>query len=151
MKPDDRDEFLIAGASGARVLCVDDEAMIGEVVTRILRSQLECRVHCVASGTEALARIATTDYDAIIVDYVMPNMDGGELYRRLKEDRPEMLPRLLFTTGDTLTPSTLDFIAESGRPLLEKPFGLPELTAAIQKVLPRSNSPWRKPHRVAGF
>jgi len=140
MKPDGRDEFRDVVAQGARVLCVDDEFLIGEVVTRILESQLECLVHHVDSGAEALRRLETTDYDAIIVDFVMPNMDGGQLYRRIAKERPEMLPRLLFTTGDTLTPATLDFIAESGRPLLEKPFGLPELTAAVRRVLPREES-----------
>jgi len=137
MNPDERYELRDVAALGPRVLCVDDEHMIGEVVTRILHSLLDCRVHHVTSGAEALRRIAVTDYDAVIVDYVMPNMDGGELYRRIASERPDVLPRLLFTTGDTLTPATLDFIAESGRPLLEKPFGLPELTKAVQSVLPR--------------
>jgi CheY-like chemotaxis protein len=140
MKTDRRDEFRDVVAPGPRILCVDDEVLIGEVVTRILESQLDCRVHHVTTGEEALRRLAATDYDAVIVDYVMPNMDGGELYRRITESRPEMLPRLLFTTGDTLTPTTLEFIADTGQPLLEKPFGLPELTTAVRGVLPRAES-----------
>jgi CheY-like chemotaxis protein len=120
---------------GARVLCVDDESMIGEVVERILRTRLRCQVEFVSSAEEALKRIGREWFDAIVIDYVMPEMDGRELYRRLERDYPDATRRLLFITGDTLTESTLDFIAETGRPLLEKPFGLPELTEAVAHLL----------------
>ena len=135
MTPDERAEFLEAFPNGARVLCVDDESAIGEVITKILRTQLRCRVETASSGEEALRRIARRAYDVVVVDYVMPNMDGGELYRRLERDRPEVIPRLMFITGDTLTPSTVEFIQASGRPLLEKPFGLTDLTDAIHRML----------------
>ena len=120
---------------GTRILCVDDESMIGELVAQILRSQLRCTVTTAKNGEEALVALEGQDFDLILVDYVMPNMDGGELYRTLEVEYPEVLPRLMFITGDILSETTLDYIAGTGRLLLEKPFGLPELTSAVRKMI----------------
>ena len=54
------------------------------------------------SGKDALARLAEQDYGAIICDLRMPEMDGPELYAALARDRPALLPRFIFTTGDVL-------------------------------------------------
>jgi CheY-like chemotaxis protein len=120
---------------GARVLCVDDESSIGELVARILRRQFGCEVTTAANGEEALARIADHPFDLVIVDYLMPSMDGLALYRVLAERRPELVPGLLFITGDTLSEPTLAAIRATGQPLLAKPFGVPELKRAIADLL----------------
>ncbi|MHC4470738.1 MAG: response regulator [Planctomycetota bacterium] len=125
---------------GTRVLCVDDESMIGELVSEVLRSHLRCEVHNTKNGEEALEAISREPFDVIIVDYVMPKMNGGELYRRLRQDRAELLSRFMFITGDVLSEATLSHIASTGRPLLEKPFGLPELVAAISHLLAESRA-----------
>jgi CheY-like chemotaxis protein len=120
---------------GIRVLCVDDESMIGNMVAGILRDNLEMRVEVARNGLEALDALQGGDFELLIIDYVMPEMDGGQLYRELERLRPEIVPRVLFITGDTLSESTLGFIASTGRRLLEKPFGLPDLTGAIREIL----------------
>lgn len=120
---------------GIRVLCVDDESMIGDMVANILRDHLQMRVEVVRNGLEALDALERQDFDLLIIDYVMPEMDGGELYRVMEQCWPEVVPRVLFITGDTLSDTTIGFIDSTGRPLLEKPFGLPDLTGAIRRIL----------------
>jgi two-component system NtrC family sensor kinase len=120
---------------GLRVLCVDDESMIGDLVAHILRTHLHLEVAVAHSGTEALRILAKQSFDLVIVDYVMPGMDGGELYQEIERRYPDVIPRFMFITGDTLSPTTLAFISSTDRRLLEKPFGLPELTGAIREML----------------
>jgi CheY-like chemotaxis protein len=119
-----------------RILCVDDEALIGEVVTRILESRLDCHVEYAASASDALRLIAATDFDALVVDYVMPGMNGGRFYRQVLRRWPDLATRILFITGDTLMPKTLEAITRTGRPYLIKPFSLPDLTRAMEELLP---------------
>ena len=126
---------------GTRVLCVDDESMIGELVAQILRSQQGCDVITVRNGADALQILESQSFDVILVDFVMPVMDGRDLFTRVEEAYPEMLSRLMFITGDTLTPSTIEFIRETGRPLLTKPFGLPDLIAALGRILNQQENP----------
>jgi two-component system NtrC family sensor kinase len=122
---------------GTRVLCVDDESMIGELVAQILRSQQGCEVTTARSGMEALRMLGEGTFDIVLIDFLMPGMDGRTLYYRIQDAFPEALARLMFITGDTLTPSTIEFIRGTGRPLLTKPFGLPELITALAELLPR--------------
>lgn len=120
---------------GLRVLCVDDESIIGDLVSRSLRRQLGCIVDVARDGKEAIEFLARQQYDLVLVDFLMPRMDGGEFYRRLESEWPDVLPRIMFITGDTLSPSTLNYIRSTGRKLLTKPFGLPDLTKAIRDLI----------------
>jgi CheY-like chemotaxis protein len=120
---------------GTRVLCVDDECAVGDVIAQILGNHFECEVDAVCNAEEALRTLENRSFDVIIVDFLMPNMDGGELFTRIARRHPELLPRLMFMTGDTLSDSTLDFIGATGQLLLEKPFGIAELTRAVGQVL----------------
>ena len=120
---------------GTRVLCVDDECAVGDVIAQILRTHFACEVDAVCDAEAALRELEHRSFDVIIVDFLMPNMDGGELFSRIADRHPELLPRLMFMTGDTLSDSTLDFIGATGHPLLEKPFGMAELARAVGEVL----------------
>lgn len=121
-----------------RVLCVDDEHMIGELVGQILHTQLGCEVKTATDGIEALDLLRNAEFQVILADYLMPRMDGGELYRRLVSDHPELASRVMFMTGDTLSETTLKDIESTGRLLLKKPFGLDELTDAVSFMLARA-------------
>ena len=118
-----------------RILCVDDEALVGEVVSRILATRLDCCVEYVASGRQVLRRLAEVRAQALVIDYVMPGMNGGELYRRVARRWPELAGRCLFITGDTVNPGTLEAIQETGQPYLVKPFELEDLTDAVRDLL----------------
>jgi len=58
----------------------------------------------------------------ILTDVRMPDLDGRALYRVIEERWPAQAARVIFVTGDTLASTLRDFVSESGRPVIEKPF-----------------------------
>ena len=92
-------------------------------------------VDTATNGQEALDRIATCSYDLIVSDLNMPNLDGVGLYRALETQRPELLRRIGFVTGTTEPPVLQRFLAETGVPVLNKPFNLDDLLKFIKRVL----------------
>jgi two-component system NtrC family sensor kinase len=103
------------------ILVVDDEAEIREALAEILTSERH-RVVMAKSGREALERMATEHYDVILTDIRMPDLDGRALYQEIEARWPAKVARVVFVTGDTLASALRDFVAESGRPVIEKPF-----------------------------
>jgi len=65
----------------------------------------------------------------------MPHLDGRGIYRELAAKRSPMQHRLMFVTGDTLAPRTLEFLEKSGLPFLAKPFLVEELKAVVEQAL----------------
>lgn len=115
---------------GRAVLVVDDEDEIRDTLADIL-SRARHRVTSVASGREALERIAAQRYDVIFADMRMPDLDGRALYAEIERRWPGQAARVVFITGDMLTASLREFVAASGRPLIEKPF----LPAEVRRVV----------------
>jgi PAS domain S-box-containing protein len=111
----------MATAGGRAVLVVDDEPDVAAVLAEILRID-GLRVDVAAGGRAALARLREQDYDLVISDLRMPDLDGPGLYRELARLRPRMLERVMFVTGDTLSSDASDFLAASGAPVIDKPF-----------------------------
>ena len=103
------------------ILIVDDEAEVRETLTEILTCDRH-RVVAVSSGREALERMSVERYDAILTDVRMPDLDGRALYKVIEERWPGQAGRVIFVTGDTLASALRDFVSESGRPVIEKPF-----------------------------
>jgi CheY-like chemotaxis protein len=117
-------------AQGHAVLIVDDEAEIRETLAEILAGP-QHRVVAVASAREALQRMAVERYDVIFTDIRMPGLDGRALYRKIEERWPELAERVVFVTGDTLTAGLRDFVSETGRRVVEKPF----LPSDVRRVM----------------
>ncbi|PSJ38930.1 hybrid sensor histidine kinase/response regulator [Allosphingosinicella deserti] len=106
---------------GLTALVVDDEADIAEALAALL--QLEgYRCAVAGGGMEAQTRLRSESYDLVISDLRMPDLDGAALFTWLQRDRPDLARRFAFSTGDTLSPSAVRFLARAGRPFLEKPF-----------------------------
>ena len=110
-------------ASGAsrRILVVDDEPEIRETLAAILTGARH-DVVTAGSGREALERLAAEHFDVILTDIRMPDFDGRALYQEIAQRWPTRAECVVFVTGDTLTSTVRDFVSESGRPVLEKPF-----------------------------
>ncbi len=107
--------------SQRKILIVDDEAEIREALAEILTGARH-RVVTVGSGREALERMAAEHYDVILMDVRMPDLDGRALYREIEQRWPGQAGRVVFVTGDTLASELREFVSESGRPVIEKPF-----------------------------
>ena len=123
----------------ATVLVVDDEADIREMLSEIL-SGAGHRVMTANSGREALVRLATEHYDVILSDIRMPDLDGRALYEEIEKRWPGRGRHVVFVTGDTLGSRLTDFIAASGRPVIEKPFLPAEVRRIVAEIVTDSES-----------
>jgi PAS domain S-box-containing protein len=84
-----------ARLEGLRVLVADDDLGITGTLKEILE-RAGCRVSTASDGMEALQKLETEEFDAVVSDVVMPHMDGYELYQRIQQLRPG-LPVLMMT------------------------------------------------------
>lgn len=123
----------------SRVLVVDDEDDIRELIAFVMRKQ-GYDVTSIASPLVALALATAEPFDLALLDWSMPQMDGGELCARLRE-LPEMrdAPILIVTAhGD---PATRDQAERAGATrLVTKPFSLKHLGEVVAGLLAASSS-----------
>lgn len=118
-----------------RLLVVDDEPELAS----LMRETLEVAGYEVATaedGAVALALLMEARFDAIVSDLRMPEVDGAELWRAVQALQPALAARMLFVTGDILSPAAADFLKECGCPALEKPFQPDDLLAAVRRLEP---------------
>jgi two-component system NtrC family sensor kinase len=118
----------------ARVLVVDDEPEIAELIGEML-SGAGYEVMTAESGAVALAMLAEARFDAIVSDLHMPELDGAGLWREVKRLHPQLARRMLFVTGDTLSPIARQFLQEARCDSLNKPFAKAELLARVTALL----------------
>jgi PAS domain S-box-containing protein len=132
----ERDPEENEARSGLRILVVEDEHEIAETLSEILR-QRGFETEVVFNGQEAIDRIAVREYDLVLSDLRMPVLDGPGLYRALLQRHAEVISRLAFVTGDSLSTEAQSFLRDTKIPCLEKPF-LPEdvlrLVAQVTQV-----------------
>lgn len=119
----------------AEILVVDDEPGLAELIGDMVAG-LGYRARVARSGHAAQRMLAgeARRISAIVCDIRMPDGDGPELYDWLSANRPELVRRIAFVTGDTLGPSAGRFLARSGCPVIEKPF-TPGDIAGVLEVL----------------
>jgi PAS domain S-box-containing protein len=110
-----------AEAPARKALVVDDEQEIAESLADFLSIEgFVCDV--AVGGGAAQERLERGQYDLIISDLRMPGIDGPRLYAWIAAQRPDLLDRVAFATGDTLGVAAARFLDEVKRPVLEKPF-----------------------------
>ena len=113
-----------------RVLLVDDDDAIRTMVERVLRRE-DFQVDSARDGFEAIEMLAHNDYRAILLDLMMPRVDGLGVLRFLEENRPELSPAVIVMSANV--PSAMD-VAREGRVsrVLSKPFDLNELLGYLR-------------------
>ena len=116
------------------ILLVDDDETIREHLPPVLRrSGLDVR--CASDGTEALREIAHRRPDLVVLDVMMPVLDGRETLRRIRADH-DWLPVILLTqVGESFERAAA--LDEGADDYLNKPFDPQELMARIRAVLRR--------------
>src|SRR2546421_1855733 len=119
----------------ARVLVVDDEPAVRRALERALRLE-NYHVALAADGEEALDALATEPVDAVILDILMPRLDGLEVCRRMRK-AGDRTPVLILTARDAIDDRVegLDVGADD---YLVKPFALRELQARLRAILRRA-------------
>ena len=88
-----------------------------------------------SNGHEGLEAIRKGSYDVILCDVRMPGLDGPGLYRELEQHYPHLLSRMIFLTGDVLSPEARDFFEQVDCLRLIKPFRAREVRQLIQQML----------------
>ena len=118
-----------------KILVVDDEPHI----LHYLRATLESWGHEVTTagdGAAALEALRAATCDVIVTDLRMPRVSGREFFETLATEHPDLVRRVVFSTGDTVRGDTLAFLERQGRPVLHKPFSLGDLRAALAAAAP---------------
>lgn len=132
-------------AEQARVMVVDDEENIRDLVAMGLRYEgFEVESH--DSGRAALSAVPKFRPDLIVLDVMMPDLDGFEVCRRLQSDG-ERAP-VIFLTARKGMEDKLTGLTIGGDDYLTKPFGFEELLARIRVVLRRTAGGASAPHRM---
>jgi two-component system OmpR family response regulator len=118
-----------------RILVVDDEPSIVDAVATALRYE-GYEVEQALTGGEALQRVAAFAPDLIVLDWMLPDIEGIEIGRRLRADGSRAA--ILFLTAKDATESKVDALRAGGDDYVTKPFSLAELVARVQAILRRS-------------
>jgi DNA-binding response OmpR family regulator len=132
-------------ATVQRVLVVDDDQTVSDVVCRYLR-HAGYQVGHAADGATALAAVAATAPDLVVLDLMLPQIDGLEVCRQLRA-RPDSLPIIMLTAlGDEV--DRLVGLQMGADDYVTKPFSPRELVLRVASVLRRSAAPVVRPPQV---
>ncbi|MGO9640601.1 MAG: ATP-binding protein [Candidatus Acidiferrales bacterium] len=126
-------EHPSSAAHRERILVVEDEPTVAQLIADVLTEEGH-RVDILLDSREALARLDEQKYDLVICDLKMPHLDGRGFYKALVSAGNPLQHSLIFVTGDTLSPHTLDFLESSGVPYLAKPFLVEELKQIVHQA-----------------
>ena len=117
-----------------RVLVVEDEATVATLIADVLREE-GMRVDVLSDGDRALQAARGTPYDLVICDLKMPGMSGQTFFEQLQQEQSPLRKRILFVTGDVLSPRTHEFLERNQLPHVAKPFRVEELSDAVRRML----------------
>ena len=121
-------------SSAKIILIVEDEPAISDVCRRVLVSE-GFEVDIAVNGKVAQDMLEKKQYDFCLIDIRTPAMNGKELYQWLNEKHPQLVSRVLFTSGDMMNGDTQIFLEQASRPFLPKPFTPDELRAIVRETL----------------
>jgi two-component system, cell cycle sensor histidine kinase and response regulator CckA len=125
-------EKLLKGTE--TVLLVDDEEIILDIGRDLLKA-MGCKTLTARGGHEAIELYQKNqdDIDIVILDMIMPNMSGGEVYDRMKEINPDI--KVLLSSGYSINDQATDILSRGCNGFIQKPFTINELSAAIRQIL----------------
>ncbi len=121
----------------ARVLVVDDEANIRDLVATVLRYEgFDVRV--AENGRKALTAVRSFDPELVVLDIMLPDLDGFEIHRRLTTDGYSV--PVLFLTARDATEDKVRGLTMGADDYVTKPFSLEELVARVRAILRRTRA-----------
>ncbi len=124
-----------------RILVIDDEPAILELLSLALAQH---QVHSARGGQEGLDACLNDEWDVVLCDLMMPEVSGMDVYARIAEVKPELLPRVVFLTGGAFTLEARDFLSNPAIARLDKPFRIETLKTLIAGFVPAPSAD-RKP------
>jgi two-component system NtrC family sensor kinase len=120
--------------SKKKILVIEDEPVLGLLCRRVLSSS-GFEVDVVNNGLDAKRVAEEEDYALCVSDIRLPGMTGIELYQHWQETKNPIAERVVFITGDTMNNYVRDFLKNTDRPCVMKPFEPEDLVAAVRKAL----------------
>ena len=132
-------EAVSQGLSGARILIIDDEPAVREILTELLASQGYSAVAC-ADGQSGLALLQKESFDLVVTDLAMPGLSGWDVARAVKLRTPNMPVVMVTASADQIHPgkaraSGVDFV-------IPKPFRFEEVAKTVALTLTLKGSGW---------
>ncbi len=126
------DVRLVSG--NGKILLIDDETMILDIGCEMLE-KLGYEVLTAASGAAALEifRANRADVDMVVMDMIMPDLGGVELFAKLQEIRPDI--RVLLSSGYSINEQAAKILARGCRGFIQKPFSLHEFSQKVRKIM----------------
>ena len=121
-----------------RVLVVEDHAELAETVAGVLRSE-GMAVDVALDGRDALLRAGVNDYDVVVLDRDLPEVNGDDVCRRLVEGGG--VSRILMLTASVTIQDRVDGLGLGADDYLPKPFAMAELVARIRALWRRAGTP----------
>src|SRR3954465_1129748 len=123
-------------SGSGRILVVDDEPSIVDAVAAALRYE-GFEVHEETTGRGALTAVAELEPDLVVLDWMLPDIEGIEVGRRLRANGNRAA--ILFLTAKDATENKVEALRAGGDDYVTKPFSLAELVARVQAILRRSS------------
>jgi DNA-binding response OmpR family regulator len=116
------------------ILVVDDDQQLASALQWILAEE-HFFVDVAFDGEEALFKLKTHEYDAVICDLRMPRLTGDEFYLKAREMCPALSDRFIFITGFATDPNIAPFLNKYGVKYLVKPFPVQSLINCVKQLL----------------
>ncbi len=132
-----RSELLRPDGRPVRVLVVDDDAALVDLLSMALRYE-GWEVGTATDGAAGLRAAAETRPDAVVLDVVLPDLDGLEALSRLRRELPDV--PVLFLIGKDAVEDRIAGLTAGGDDYVTKPFGLEEAVARLRGLLRRSGA-----------
>ena len=123
--------------NGGRILVVDDEPSIVDAVSTALRYE-GFDVREALNGRDALTAVAAFDPELVVLDWMLPDIEGIEVGRRLRERG--FKTAILFLTAKDAIENKVEALRAGGDDYVTKPFSLAEVVARVQAILRRTGS-----------
>ena len=125
------------GENGKRVVCIEDEPEMIDLV-RLILGRRGFEVVGANGGLEGLALVASVKPDLVLLDLMMPDMDGWEVYQRMKSDEAlRDIPVVVVTAKAQSIDKVLGLHIAKVDDYITKPFGPQELLDSVERVLER--------------
>ncbi|EFL24814.1 DNA-binding response regulator TrcR [Streptomyces himastatinicus ATCC 53653] len=135
--PHGRTELLRPDGSPVRVLVVDDESALADLLSMALRYE-GWEVRTAGDGAEAIRTTRELRPDAVVLDVMLPDMDGLTVLGRLRRELPEV--PVLFLTARDAVEDRIAGLTAGGDDYVTKPFSLEEVVARLRGLLRRSGA-----------
>ena len=117
------------------VLLIEDEPAVMSYIRAVLERS-GYAVVCCESGAEGLRQLETGDFLGVVSDMRTPGgVNGADVHAWITKNRPQLLPRLVFITGDIANEDTAATLQRTGVPCVEKPFRVQQFISVIEQTM----------------